>query len=69
MFIFLGDKKIKIKNFFVLTLKKNTLKLVFADGGRSSVGRAPVCGTGCRRFEPDRPPQFLKAAFFSGFFL
>ena len=26
-------------------------------GGRSSVGRAPVCGTGCRRFEPDRPPH------------
>lgn len=27
------------------------------DGGRSSVGRAPVCGTGCRGFEPRRPPH------------
>ena len=27
-------------------------------GGRSSVGRAPVCGTGCRGFEPRRPPHW-----------
>ena len=27
------------------------------NGERSSVGRAPVCGTGCRRFEPDRSPH------------
>ena len=26
-------------------------------GGRSSVGRAPVCGTGCRGFESRRSPQ------------
>ena len=26
-------------------------------GGRSSVGRAPVCGTGCRGFDPRRSPQ------------
>ena len=26
-------------------------------GGRSSVGRAPVCGTGGRGFEPRRSPQ------------
>ena len=26
-------------------------------GERSSVGRAPVCGTGCRGFEPHRPPH------------
>jgi hypothetical protein len=26
-------------------------------GGRSSVGRAPDCGSGGRGFEPHRPPQ------------
>ena len=26
-------------------------------GDRSSVGRAPVCGTGCREFEPRRSPH------------
>ena len=26
-------------------------------GGRSSVGRAPVCGTGCRGFDPRRSPH------------
>ena len=26
-------------------------------GGRSSVGRAPDCDSGCRGFEPHRPPQ------------
>ena len=26
-------------------------------GDRSSVGRAPVCGTGCRGFEPRRSPH------------
>jgi len=30
------------------------------DGGRSSVGRAPVCGTGCRGFESRRSPHFYK---------
>ena len=33
-------------------------------GERSSVGRAPVCGTGCREFEPHRSPQFsLKSGY------
>ena len=27
-------------------------------GERSSVGRAPVCGTGCRGFESHRSPHF-----------
>lgn len=26
-------------------------------GGRSSAGRAPDCGSGCRRFEPGRSPH------------
>ena len=26
-------------------------------GGRSSVGRAPDCGSGCRGFESHRPPH------------
>ena len=26
-------------------------------GGRSSVGRAPDCDSGCRGFEPHRPPH------------
>ena len=29
------------------------------DGGRSSVGRAPGCGPGCRGFKSHRPPQYL----------
>ena len=28
-------------------------------GGRSSVGRAPDCDSGCRGFEPHRSPQFF----------
>ena len=28
-------------------------------GGRSSVGRAPRCGRGCRESEPLRPPQWV----------
>lgn len=28
-----------------------------SDGGRSSVGRAPDCGSGGRAFEPRRPPS------------
>lgn len=39
----------------------------FSDGERSSVGRAPVCGTGCRRFEPDRSPH-LSPCLLRGFF-
>ena len=29
-------------------------------GGRSSVGRAPDCDSGCRGFEPHRPPHIFK---------
>ena len=29
-------------------------------GGRSSVGRAPDCGSGCRGFEPHRSPQSIQ---------
>lgn len=50
--------QIEIKNIFPLTFRMITYK-TFSVGGRSSVGRAPVCGTGCRQFEPDRPPHFL----------
>lgn len=32
------------------------------NGDRSSVGRAPVCGTGCRGFEPRRSPQLKKVS-------
>lgn len=28
------------------------------NGGRSSIGRAPVCGTGGCGFKPHRPPYF-----------
>lgn len=34
--------------------------LAHLDGGRSSVGRAPDCDSGCRGFKPRRSPQFLK---------
>ena len=30
-----------------------------SNGGRSSVGRAPDCGSGGRGFEPHRPPQIF----------
>ena len=44
--------------FFMLDFFVVCMLISFvADGERSSVGRAPVCGTGCRRFEPDRSPQ------------
>jgi hypothetical protein len=29
------------------------------NGGRSSVGRAPDCDSGCRGFKSHRPPHFL----------
>ena len=28
------------------------------NGGRSSVGRAPDCDSGCRGFDPHRSPHF-----------
>ena len=37
------------------------------DGGRSSVGRAPDCGSGCRGFDPHRSP-FKKKVLFRTFF-
>ena len=39
-----------------------------ANGGRSSVGRAPDCDSGGRGFDPHRPPHFSKqgAARFHG---
>lgn len=37
------------------------------DGGRSSVGRAPVCGTGCRGFEPRRSPHMQNASLVEAF--
>ena len=30
-----------------------------SDGGHSSAGRAPDCGSGCRGFESHWPPQLL----------
>ena len=39
---------------------KIVLLIIFAlqNGGCSSVGRAPDCGSGCRGFEPRLPPLF-----------
>ena len=37
------------------------IELAGKHGGRSSAGRAPGCGPGCRGFEPRRSPHFLKA--------
>ena len=37
--------------------KKLTLGTTILNGGRSSVGRASVCGTECRAFKSRRPPQ------------
>ena len=33
---------------------------LLTDGGRSSVGRAPDCDSGCRGFESRRSPHFSK---------
>ncbi len=33
------------------------------DGGRSSAGRAPDCDSGCRGFEPRRPPHLDGSRF------
>ena len=32
-------------------------------GGRSSVGRAPDCGSGCRGFDPRRSPHYFHYLF------
>ena len=49
-------KKLKRVDFYQFTLIITTLY-----GGRSSVGRAPDCGSGCRGFDPRRSPQNLFA--------
>ena len=33
--------------------------IIWTNGGRSSVGRAPDCGSGCRGFEPRRSPHWI----------
>ena len=43
---------------------------IFEYGERSSVGRAPDCGSGCRGFEPHRSPHkgcFIMLIVISGF--
>lgn len=37
--------------------------VVCVRGGRSSVGRASVCGTGGRQFDPGRSPGFSENIF------
>jgi hypothetical protein len=37
-------------------------------GGRSSAGRAPDCDSGCRGFNPRRPPQIKKPRICGAFF-
>lgn len=39
-----------------LTICARMLKILYL-GGRSSVGRASVCGTECRQFNPGRSPH------------
>lgn len=36
--------------------------MVYVYGGRSSVGRAPDCDSGCRGFEPHRSPHLKSCA-------
>ncbi len=45
-----------------LTICIGMLK-IFTSGGRSSVGRASVCGTECRQFDPGRSPHFLTKTY------
>ena len=40
-----------------MSLKNHLLKAVIEHGGRSSGGRAPDCGSGCRGFKSRRSPQ------------
>ena len=42
-----------------MTSKMEVGRVRCFDGGRSSVGRAPDCGSGCRRFKSGRSPHFL----------
>ena len=39
-------------------LSQNCDSFQFVCGGRSSVGRAPDCDSGCRGFKSHRPPHF-----------
>ncbi len=44
-----------------LTLARDSSNLSTpANGGYSSVGRAPDCGSGCRRFESCYPPHLTR---------
>jgi hypothetical protein len=42
-----------------MKVRKINLLRVYCYGERSSVGRAPVCGTGCRGFESHRSPHII----------
>jgi hypothetical protein len=46
------------KEEFSFCLRKNLAFYLhpLLNGGRSSAGRAPDCGSGCRGFEPHRSP-------------
>lgn len=49
------------ENILFPTLDEYTVEIVeinpYTVGGRSSVGRAPDCGSGCRGFESRRSPH------------
>ena len=52
-----------------LTLARDSSNLSTpANGGYSSVGRAPDCGSGCRRFESCYPPHKKSAIKQDGIF-
>ena len=45
--------KLNVASSTLVSRSKN----LYYNGDRSSVGRAPVCGTGCRGFDPRRSPH------------
>ena len=52
-----------------LTLARDSSNLSTpANGGYSSVGRAPDCGSGCRRFESCYPPHIKSITQLGGIF-
>ncbi len=53
-----------ISFFLIFTLKTVYLNTI-DNGGCSSVGRAPDCGSGCRGFDPHHSPQTLQPLILS----
>ncbi len=66
--LWLQSKRKRLHDFLVGSERKIHLICTrILNGGRSSVGRAPDCGSGCRGFDPHRSP-FVKKVLQRTFF-